>query len=158
MRPSEALSVDRVSVGPGRLVASVRVADGHPLRTSARPGLAPAVCALLPGIARHRCECGSAHGIIPELADTEVAHLLEHVALELMALSGSPRSLRGSTEWDFAADGAGVFRVALEYDDDLVALGALRASAEIVNALLDGDPHAIDIPAVTRGLAAARSR
>lgn len=56
-----------------------------------------------------------------------------------MALSGSPRSLRGETEWDFAADGRGVYRVRIEYDDDLVALGALERGVQAVNALLSGD-------------------
>ena len=53
-----------------------------------------------------------------------------------MALSGSPRTLRGETVWDFSADGRGVFRVRLGYDDDLVALGALRAAVGVCEWLL----------------------
>jgi hypothetical protein len=134
----------------------VRVDAGFPLRTSSVPRLPQEVLRLLPGILRHRCECGSAHGIASELHDTELAHLLEHVALELMALSGSPRSLRGETVWDFAKDGHGVFRVALEYDDDLVALGALGEAAKIVNRLADDTAAPVDIPSSVARLSAVR--
>lgn len=157
MRERDALSVERVTVGEGRVEALVRVDAGGPLRTSAMPGLSQDVLRLLPGIVRHRCECGSAHGIAAELGDTELAHLLEHVALELMALSGSPRSLRGETVWDFAKDGHGVFRVALEYDDDLVALGALGEAARIVNRLVDDPAASFDVASSVARLSAARS-
>ena len=56
-----------------------------------------------------------------------------------MVLAGSPRTLSGRTKWDFARDGRGVFSVELEYDDDLVALGAMRDGTELVNsAIMDG--------------------
>jgi hypothetical protein len=47
--------------------------------------------------------------------------------------------LRGRTSWDFAADGPGVFRVTLEYDDDLVVLGSLDVAAKVVRAVCGGD-------------------
>ncbi len=81
---------------------------------------------MLPGLARHTCDNDEGVDFLRELRDTETAHLLEHVATELAALSGSPRSLRAETSWDFARDGRGVFRLRFDYDDDLVVLGALR--------------------------------
>jgi hypothetical protein len=136
------LVLERVEVGDARLDAVVRVSDPSFLRTSTVEGLAAEVLHLMPGLSRHRCESGCAHGIRAELANTESPHLLEHVALELMALSGSPRDLRGETRWDFTADGLGVFHVHLDFDDDLVALGALSAALRIVNALLMREPRA----------------
>ncbi len=109
------------------------------MRTSGFDALPAAVIGLLPGLVRHKCACGTAHGIRQELADTETPHLLEHVVLELMALAGSPRELGGETAWDFSADGRGVFRVTLGFDDDLVALGALDRGVALVNALLEGE-------------------
>lgn len=135
----------------------MRVPEGTPLKTSAVPGIATAAFGLLPGLASHRCDCGSAHGIEAELADTESAHLLEHVALELMALSGSPRTLGGRTAWDFAKDGPRVYRVRLEYDDDLVAAGALEAAVRVVAGLL-GKAAARDIDAEVAHLVALRTR
>jgi hypothetical protein len=70
-----------------------------------------------------------------------------------MALAGSPRTLRGETSWDFARDGRGLFRVRLAYDDDLVALGAVKTAAEVVRALTAARESRAELEA-----AVARSR
>jgi cyanophycin synthetase len=153
------LVIERVDVSPGRVEALVRVPEGEPVRTRLSLGLAERALALLPGLRRHTCENGSAHGIAAELADTETPHLLEHVAFELMALSGSPRTLRGETAWDFSADGRGVFRVRLGYDDDLVALGALRAAVGVCEWLLLPDAaEKPDVEATVTLLSELRAR
>jgi cyanophycin synthetase len=153
------LVIESVDVGPERVEALVRVPEGEPMRTRLSPGLSERALALLPGLVRHTCENGSAHGIAAELADTETPHLLEHVAFELMALSGSPRTLHGETAWDFSADGRGVFRVRLDYDDDLVALGALRASVGVCEWLLKPTgAEKPDVYATVARLRATRAR
>ena len=141
------LAIEWVTVGAERIEAFVRVTDRVFARTSASPGLASRALELLPGLVRHTCENGSAHGHVAELADTETPHLLEHIACELMALSGSPRSLRAETAWDFTADGEGAYRVRLTYDNDLVALGALRGGVDVAEWLLlpVGDAPDVDV-------------
>jgi hypothetical protein len=137
--------IESVTIGEGRASAVVRLEPGDPARTSADPGLAARMVTLLPGLARHRCDNGAGRSFPAELRDTELAHLFEHVACELMALAGSPRRLRGETSWDFARDGRGVFRVTLQFDDDLVAIGALDAARRVVAGLIaDGDRPDID--------------
>ncbi len=157
MRAPDVVSIERVTVADGRAKALVCVSAGAPLRTSAYPGLPTAVRASLPGVARHTCVCGSARGIEAELDDTELPHLLEHVALELMALAGSPRSLAGETVWDFVTDGRGVFRVSVAYDDDLVALAALGEAAAFVNRLVAAPGDAPDPADYVARVAAART-
>lgn len=132
------LLIERIERTQDGVQATVRVSEPRWMRTSARPTLAQECLALLPGLARHRCESGSAHGIIAELANTESPHLVEHVALELLALAGWPRDMRGRTRWNFARDGRGVFRVLLACDDLDVAAAALGAAVTIVTWLLDG--------------------
>ncbi len=105
------LAIERVEIAEGRLEALVRVSDERALRTSAIPDAATRMVAVLPGLADHRCENDEQRTFVAELADTETPHLLEHVAEELMALSGSPRRLKGETTWDFRRDGRGVFHV-----------------------------------------------
>ena len=131
----EPLVVESVTASGSALEAVVRVTDPRWLRTSAIPGLAEEVLHVLPGLVRHRCECGSARGIASELADTETPHLLEHVTLEIAVLAGSPRTLAGRTRWDFARDGRGVFRVRLEFTDEAVMRAALDVGVEVVRAL-----------------------
>jgi hypothetical protein len=152
------LQVDRIEVGPERIEAFVRVTERGFARTSAIEGLPERVCGLLPGLRRHTCENGSAHGYFAELADTETPHLLEHVACELMALAGSPRTLRAETAWDFSAFGHWVYRVRFDYDDDLVCLGALRHGVEVVEWLFRPVAGPPDVERIVAELAAVRER
>lgn len=149
------LVIERIAPGDGRVSALLRIVDEGFMRTSAAPGLPERALALLPGLARHRCESGHARGIVSELADTESAHLLEHVAIELMALAGEPRTTSGRTEWDFARDGRGVFRVRIGSDNAAVAAEALRRAAVVCEWLLTGAGTAPDIASVADGVRAA---
>jgi hypothetical protein len=125
--------IETVTVAPGAIEAVVRFEAGEPLRTSEVPGACERALGLLPGLRGHRCDNADERSLAEEVADTEFAHLLEHVALEIMAMAGSPVTLRGETRWDFAAEGRGTFHVRLECDDDLVALGALKAAGAVVD-------------------------
>lgn len=151
-----ALEIERIDVGPEQLEAVVRAEPAY-ARTSAVPGVADRALALLPGLVRHTCENGTSHGVVAELADTETPHLLEHVAVELMALAGSPRTLRAETVWDFARYGAHVYRVRIAYDNDLVALGALRDGLRIVDWLLGVTAEQPDVEAIVVALREARA-
>jgi hypothetical protein len=151
------LAIERVEVRPGDIDVVVRVVDPDLTRTSAAPGLAPRALDLLPGLSRHSCENGAAHGILGELADTETPHLFEHVVVEVMSLAGSPRDLRAETEWDFARDGQNVYHVRFAYDDDLVALAALRDAACIVDWLMGQSTDRPDVGLMVDGVLAARS-
>jgi hypothetical protein len=133
--------ITSTNVSPELLEASLVFDPGEPLRTSEVPGLAAAALEVLPGLKGHRCRNGSALGFAEELEDTELAHLVEHATLEVMAMAGSPETLRGATSWDFAAEGPRTFRVRVAWDDDLVALGSLRCACGLVSALMRGEGH-----------------
>jgi hypothetical protein len=124
--------VETTVIGSVRAELLVAFAPGEPLRTSQVPGSAARALSVLPGLRGHRCDNGAGATFAEELADTELAHLLEHAALEVMALAGAPDTLRGATSWDFARDGAGVFRVRLEHDDAATLEGAVALASEVV--------------------------
>lgn len=145
----------RVSSDAGRVELVLALEPGDPSRTSQAPGLAESVRRVLPGIDRHRCTSPGTGLLASEIADTEIAHLVEHVALEFAVLAGSPRTLGGNTDWDFARDGRGVFRITLETDCDALGEAAAREAVALVGRLLDGSP-AGDVAAVTRSLAELR--
>lgn len=149
------LRIERIDVGEHELQAVVRVTDPRAMRTSAVPGLAENAMGLLPGLARHRCDNDAHKRFVDEMRDTETAHLLEHLTVEIMSLAGSPRTLPAHTEWDFSRDGRGVFRVVIAYDDDLVALGALKAAAQVVEWLF-GEGERPDVDGVAASLLALR--
>jgi len=94
----------------------------------------------LPGLCHHLCGNPAAMGFLEESFDTETAHLFEHVALELMVQAGSARDLKGMTLWDAGRDGRDVFRVSLEYDHDLVCLGALKLAVATLERVVSAVP------------------
>lgn len=132
------MRVHSVTVGSHRVDVVVHVDGADAMRTSFDQSVAARVFALLPGLADHRCLNDDGKPFAEEIADTEVPHLFEHVVLELMAQAGSPRSLKGETAWDFRRDGHGVFQVSIEYDDDLVCVGAVTLAARVLEHVLDG--------------------
>ncbi len=105
--------------------------DPETMRTSGFSGMAAGAMELLPGLGDHACRTDCGKRFVDELPDTELAHLLEHMAVELIRMTGV-RGGEGETRWDFRRDGRGVFHVLLKYQDDLVALGALKLAAECV--------------------------
>lgn len=149
------MDVSSVTVCPDRVDVVVRV-EAHHLRTSLDEAVAERALEMLPGLATHRCSTASARSFVDEMKDTEVPHLFEHVVLELMAGAGSPRDLKGETAWDFRREGHGVFRVSVEYDDDLVALGAIKTAHKLMGYMLDGGERP-DVSAETDRLAALRT-
>jgi hypothetical protein len=153
---ADVLCVERVEVRESDVVARVRVPDDRYMRTSASPGLSRRAFDMLPGLRRHVCSNDAGRPFERELSDTETAHLFEHVVCELMALAGSPRNLSAQTSWDFAREGRGVFAVRVEYEDDLVALGALKSAVPLVNWLVLGAGEAPDVDSVEKRLAALR--
>jgi hypothetical protein len=152
----DVLAVEAVEVREDVVAATVRVAEDALMRTSASPGLPERSFALLPGLRRHVCRNEAGRPFADELAETETAHLFEHVACELMALAGSPRSLKGETRWDFERDGRGTFRVCIEYEDDLVALGALKSAVPVVTWLVLGQGERPDVGDIAERLRAVR--
>lgn len=152
------MRIDAVSVTSDAVEALVVFDPGEPLRTSAHPQAVERALALLPGLRGHRCDNGEGRSLPDELADTEIAHLLEHAALEIAAMAGSPPTLRGLTSWDFRQDGRGVFRVRLAYDDDLVVLGALKAAERAVAWCVSGEGAAPDVEDEARRLRGVRRR
>ena len=152
------MRIDAVSVMADAVEALVVFEPGEPLRTSAHPLVVERALALLPGLRGHRCDNGEGRSLPDELADTEIAHLLEHAALEIAAMAGSPPTLRGLTSWDFRQDGRGVFRVRLAYDDDLVVLGALKAAERAVAWCVSGEGAAPDVEDEARRLRGVRRR
>lgn len=126
------MHLESVTVGDEAVEAVLVFDADEPLRTSDVLGSRERALAVLPGLAGHDCNNEIGTGFGEELADTEFAHLLEHSALEVMALAGSPESLPGETVWDFRRDGRGVFHVRLGYDHDLVCIGAIQSAMKVV--------------------------
>ena len=146
-----------IDASAGALTARVVFGPREPLRTCEVAGLATAALAALPGLRGHRCDNAAGLTFADELADTELAHLVEHAALELMAMAGASPLLRGETSWDFAVDGRGVFRVRIACEDETLARAALESACALVGALVRAE-SAPDMEAQARRLRGMRMR
>lgn len=143
------MRIDELAVTPKLVEAVLRFDEDEAMRTSSIAGFAGSLIAFLPGLKGHRCDNGAGRTFLDELEDTELAHVVEHAALEIMAMAGSRDTLEGRTSWDFAADGRGVFRVRIACDDEVVAVGALRCAASLVASMSEGtEPPDVDAEAV----------
>lgn len=151
------MKVHAVTVCPDRVDVVVGIDETGMMRTSSITGIAERALEVLPTLEAHWCDNPSGRPFSEEIADTEVPHLFEHVIMEIMALAGSPRTLRGQTRWDFKRDGKGIFRVSVEYDDDLVCLGSIKLANQVMQHLL-GRGDAPDVGSETARLRSLRVR
>ena len=114
--------------------------DLGPLKDSASseiPNFNDRLKAMLPSLAEHHCSEGHAGGFYERLErGTYLAHILEHVAIELQSLAGTPVKF-GKTRMT-GADG--VYKVAVRYLDEDLGRAALEQSRLLVRAAVDGTP------------------
>ncbi len=88
---------------------------------------------LLPGLHAHHCSLGEPGGFVKRLAEgTYFGHVVEHVALELTDLAGSP-VIHGKTR---ETGVPGIYRVIIEYTAEQGTRFLLKTAVELVEALL----------------------
>lgn len=142
----------KVSVGPRSLVATVELAPSAPVMTSEDPTATDLVLDLMPALSDHVC-LGDAAPTFGEVAhDTELAHLLEHVTVELLAQTDIAGDIAcGQT----AAVAERAYEITLGCPDDVLVAGALSSAAWILQWAYSGggDPRP-DVSAIVGGLVA----
>lgn len=146
------IDIQRVEVGPRTLTARIRLAEGAPLMTSDDIEGTARVYYLLPHIVEHVCLGDSAEKFRDVMGDTEVAHLLEHVTVELLALTNIAGDV--STGRTFAVEGDDrAWDIELACPDDVLVSAALASGAWLLDWAYNGggDPEP-DIGATIAGL------
>lgn len=142
----------KVAVGPRNLVATVELAPSAPVMTSEDPEATGLVLDLMPALRDHVC-LGDAAPTFGEVAhDTELAHLLEHVTVELLAQTDIAGDIAcGQT----AAVAERAYEITLGCPDDVLVAGALSSAAWILQWAYSGggDPRP-DVSAIVGGLVA----
>lgn len=106
------------------------------------PGFNERLTAWLPGLIVHRCGIGEPGGFLLRLADgTWMAHILEHVAIELQNLAGSKVGF-GQTRG--VAQVAGLYKMAVRTRSEIVGRAAIEAGRELLLAAVNDQPFALD--------------
>lgn len=88
------------------------------------PGFNDRLMAWLPGMVEHRCSPGERGGFFIRLRrGTYLAHILEHVTLELQDRAGTPSGFGRARETEVE----GIYKVAIEYQEEAVGRACLDA-------------------------------
>ena len=132
-----------------RIHLVLEMTDPDLFMTSQVPQLPRQLFRLLPRMRRHTCHNDCGKTFHQECRETEIAHLFEHIILELQLQAQQEPTdlLRGETEWDWQIDPKGRYRVWVDYQNELLAFGAIRLAERILLHLDRRDVQGIDIQA-----------
>ncbi|MFC1835155.1 cyanophycin synthetase [Thermodesulfobacteriota bacterium] len=101
------------------------------------PGFNQRVKEWLPSLVEHRCGIGVRGGFFQRLdGGTYLGHVLEHITLELETLAGTDVGYGKTRE----TDEEGVYKVAIEYEEEQLARECLSAAWDLCNAAVYGRP------------------
>lgn len=101
------------------------------------PGFNDRLKSWLPTLIEHRCSVGERGGFFQRLdRGTYLAHILEHVALELQTLAGSNCGFGRARE----LDEDGVYRVALQYEEEALGRACLETGRRLCLAAVHNEP------------------
>ena len=136
--------IQKITVGKDKLCARVAVNPDMPLMTSEDIEATARVYYLAPGIAKHLCLGDTGSEFQDCMGDTEMAHLLEHVSVEIMNQTGLAGKVScGRTR--AAADQDRAYDIELSCPDDVLTIGALSSASFMMDwAFLAADTPAPD--------------
>ena len=102
------------------------------------PGFNERLMGWLPTMIEHRCSIGERGGFFERLRrGTYFAHILEHTTLELQTLAGITVGFGRARE----TSEEGVYKVAIEFEEEAVAKECLYAARELLVAAIEGRPY-----------------
>ncbi len=126
----ELIHIQKVTFDPRNLRAILSFAQNGPVMTNANPQATERVKWLVPEVMRHACTGDAGKTFGTAVGRTEIAHLVEHVALELMALTNLSTSITSGRTRRIADH---LYEVQIAAPDDVLAASALASAVFIVN-------------------------
>lgn len=132
----------------------ITLSMSEPFNTRDKPHLARGLFRMLPRLKKHRCYNDGNLSFQREAACTEIAHLMEHLVLELQAVTLCGRGIRGVTYWNWREEPTGQFHVDVDAPHPGVALGAVWLAQRIIRAIDERHPETIDVESELRTLRA----
>ena len=149
---AELFNILKVTVAEDKICAHVLVNPGMPLMTSEDIEATARVYYLVPAIAKHLCLGDAGREFQDCMGATELAHLLEHVTVELMNETGLAGKIAcGRTR--VSEHDERVFEVEISCPDDALTIGALSSATFMMDwAFLHADQPAPDVEGTVEGL------
>ena len=125
---SSLFNIMKITVDARKLRARVLVNPGMPLMTSEDIEATARVYYLAPAIAKHVCLGDAGREFQDCMGDTELAHLLEHLSVEIMNETGLAGEISCGRTRGVAGDDR-LFEIELSCPDDVLAIGALSSAS-----------------------------
>lgn len=149
---AQLIDITRVVVGTEYLTATVHVSEDAPLMTSEDLEGTTRVYNLLPTIIDHACAGDAGSTFKDCMGDTELAHLLEHVTVELLARTNlTDEVIAGRTWRELAYDRT--YSIQLPCVDDVLVAGALSSAIWIMSWAFGGGAGPVpDVDSTVQGL------
>lgn len=147
---AQLFDIKKVTVGPKNLEAIVELAANAPVMTSEDLEGTTRVWQVMPELRDHVC-LGDESGTFGDvMGDTELAHLLEHVTVELLARTDVAGDIAcGQT----SEVGERAYKIVLKCIDDVLVVGALSSAAWIMQWAFSGGGEPVpDVDAIAKGL------
>ena len=149
---AQLIVIRKVVVGAQYLTATVQVAPDGPLYTSEDLEATTRIYNLMPSIVDQACMGDGGTVFRDVMGDTEVAHLLEHVTLELLARTNLAGDVSVGRTW-LVDEPRRLYDVQLACPDDALVAGALSSAVWLVNwAFAGGGAPVPDVDATVAGL------
>lgn len=149
---AQLIDIQRVEVGLENLTARVRIADDAPLMTSEDLQGTTRIYRLLPHIIEHTCLGDAGDTFKACMGNTELAHLLEHVTVELLAQTDIAGDITSGRTFPIEGDPR-AFDVEISCKDDVLTVAALSSAAWIIDwAYTGGGDPVPDVEAIVNGL------
>ena len=105
------------------------------------PGFNERLMAWLPSLVEHRCSVGERGGFFVRLRrGTYMAHILEHVALELQSLAGTPVGFGRARETNVD----GIYKVAVAFREEKLGLACIDKAFELILAAVHDSPFDVE--------------
>ena len=149
---AQLIEIKRVAVAPQHFTARVTIAPGGPITTDQDLVGTTHVYNLLPDIIDHAC-LGDEGGTFKDaMGATELAHLLEHVTIELICRTGLAGDISCGRTWEVTGEDR-TYDVQLSCPDDVLVASAISSAAWILEWAYSGaeDP-APDVDAIVAGI------
>ena len=120
-----------------RVSLVVEMPESSSFTTENRPHIPRILFKLLPHMAAQRCINDDGVPFHREARSTEIPHLFEHLIIEIQnqVRRGVGDPFTGETRWNWTLDPRGRFYVTVDYENECVALGAIRLAEDMINAL-----------------------
>jgi hypothetical protein len=97
-------------------------------------------------MATHVCHNDAGIPFRKECQRTEIPHLFEHLVLELQSQAQPVEVLRGDTEWNWRETPRGFFTVTVDYDNELLVIGAVKLAERMIAAMDLNRVDMLDMP------------